>query len=111
MAKNLARKFAKEKDNTDFYMPIIEYIKEKNNKNDDNDSYYVAFRTQAERISIYYKGREAISLYPKKYDKWMIRPREKSTSKKTDIVKINKQYEKQLKEVYDKLQKITDKYQ
>ncbi len=91
--KVLSRVYDLECENKEYWSDIIEYIKKGK-----GHAYFVAFRTQPNRISIYYKGREAIALIPKKKDKWMIRPRGLSSTKIENSPKkaINVAYEEAL---------------
>lgn len=82
MTKELVRKYNLEWDDESFWGPLIEYIK----KDDNLQKFFIAFRTQPGRISIYYKGREAVSLIPKA-KKWMIKPRKGSSTKIEDSSK------------------------
>ena len=87
---------------------LLEPLMEEIRKN--LDKYFVAFRTNPNRMTIYYKGQEAITLNLSPNNVWTIKSRKKTSSVKENYKKINEEFEEKLEEyqfLYDEEEIIT----
>ena len=101
MEKNLSRLYKVGLEDDLYIEPIIDFVKKFNVANDNDKKIFITFRTAPERISFYYKGREAFCLLPEYDEKtrkniWYIRFRNYSSSKNMKYLKINSEYSTKL---------------